>query len=262
MKTSLARSFQYIYGPVPSWRLGSSLGIDLLSQKEKICSYDCLYCQLGQSKTLMVTRQPYVPEDDIMKELDMLPHNISIDYLTLSGRGEPTLAKNLGDMIKLLKKVRKEPVAVITNSSLIGRQDVREELSYADFVIAKLDACSQESFMKVNKPLPEMKFDNMVEGMEIFRKHFVGKMALQVMFMQENIKYAGEIAEIAKKISPDEVQINTPLRPCAIDPIGRKELSEIKNLFCGLNAISVYERTKRYFKPISNRDTLKRRGKT
>lgn len=210
----------------------------------------------------MATRQTYVPEDDIMKELEMLPQDISIDYLTLSGRGEPTLAKNLGGMIKLLKTVRKEPVAVITNSSLIGKQDVREELSYADFVIAKLDSCSQKSFMEINNPLPEMKFENIVEGMEIFRKHFGGKMALQIMFIQENIKYADEIAEIAKKIGPDEVQINTPLRPCAIDPIGREELTQIKDLFTGLNVIAVYESTKRHVNPISNRDTLKRRGKT
>jgi wyosine [tRNA(Phe)-imidazoG37] synthetase (radical SAM superfamily) len=257
-----AYKFHYIYGPVPSWRVGSSLGIDLLSQKEKICSFDCLYCQLGKTKIATVTRKSYVPVDYILKELDMLPEDISIDYLTLSGRGEPTLAKNLGDMIKLLKGARKEPIAVITNSSLMNKQDVREELSYADFVIAKLDACSPESLMAVNKPLPEMKFENIVEGMQIFRKHFQGKMAIQAMFMRENTKYAGQIAKIAKNIGPDEVQINTPLRPCAVDPLGREELSRIKGGFTGLNVISVYESMKKYVTPISDENTLKRRGKT
>ena len=254
--------YHYIYGPVPSWRTGSSLGIDLLSQKEKICSFDCLYCQLGRTKTTTVTRHVFVTEEDVLKELDMLPEDISIDYLTLSGRGEPTLAKNLGDMIKLLKGARKEPIAVITNSSLMNRQDVREELSYADFIIAKLDVCSPESLMAVNKPLPEMKFENIVEGMQIFRKHFQGKMAIQSMFMQENAKNAGEIAEIARNIGPDEVQINTPLRPCAVDPLGREELARIKGLFTGLNTISVYESVKKHVTPISDEDTLKRRGKT
>jgi wyosine [tRNA(Phe)-imidazoG37] synthetase (radical SAM superfamily) len=254
--------FYYIYGPVPSWRVGSSLGIDLLSQKEKICSFDCLYCQLGKTKIATVTRKSYVLVDDILKELDKLPEDISIDYLTLSGRGEPTLAKNLGGMIKLLKKERKEPVAVITNSSLTNRQDVREELSCADFVIAKLDACSQNSLMEVNKPLPEMKFENIVEGMQIFRKHFRGKMAIQVMFMESNMKHACAINEIVREISPDEVQINTPLRPCAADPLGREELARIKDLFTGLNVISVYESMKRHVIPISDEDTLKRRGKT
>jgi wyosine [tRNA(Phe)-imidazoG37] synthetase (radical SAM superfamily) len=257
-----AYKFHYIYGPVPSWRVGSSLGIDLLSQKEKICSFDCLYCQLGKTKIVTVTRQVYVPEDDILKELDTLPEDVSIDYLTLSGRGEPTLAKNLGDMIKLLKGARKEPIAVITNSSLMNRQDVREELSYADFVIAKLDACSQESLMEINKPLPEMKFENIVEGMQIFRKHFQGKMAIQVMFMESNMKHACAINEIVREISPDEVQINTPLRPCAVDPLGREELARIKDLFTGLNVIFVYESMKKYVTPISDEDTLKRRGKT
>jgi wyosine [tRNA(Phe)-imidazoG37] synthetase (radical SAM superfamily) len=209
-----------------------------------------------------VTRQVYVPEDDILKELDMLPQDISIDYLTLSGRGEPTLAKNLGSMIKLLKGERKEPIAVITNASLMNRHDVREELSYANFVIAKLDACSQESLMEVNKPLPEMRFENVLEGMKIFRKHFRGKMALQVMFMRENAKYACAIAEIAREINPDEVQINTPLRPCAVESLGREELSHMKDFFGGLNAISVYESPKRHVTPISDGDTLIRRGKT
>lgn len=257
-----AYKFHYIYGPVPSWRVGSSLGIDLLSQKKKVCSFDCLYCQLGKTKIATITRQSYIPVDDILKELDMLPEDISIDYLTLSGRGEPTLAKNLGDMIKLLKGARKEAIAVITNSSLMNRQDVREELSYADFVIAKLDACSQESLMEVNKPFPEMKFENIVEGMQIFRKHFQGKMAIQVMFMESNMKHACAINEIVREINPDEVQINTPLRPCAVDPLGKEALARIKDIFGGLNAISVYESTKRCVTPISDKDTLKRRGKT
>jgi wyosine [tRNA(Phe)-imidazoG37] synthetase (radical SAM superfamily) len=257
-----AYNIHYIYGPVPSWRVGSSLGIDLLSQKEKICSFDCLYCQLGKTKITTITRQSYVPVGDILKELNMLPEDVSIDYLTLSGRGEPTLAKNIGDVIELLKKERKEPVAVITNSSLMNRQDVREELSYADFVIAKLDACSQESLMEINKPLSEMRFENIVEGMKLFRKHFRGKMAIQVMFMRENAKYACEIAEIAREIYPDEVQINTPLRPCAVESLGREELSHMKDFFGGLNAISVYESPKRHVTPISDGDTLIRRGKT
>ena len=200
--------------------------------------------------------------DYILKELDMLPDDISIDYLTLSGRGEPTLAKNIGNMIKLLKKERKEPVAVITNSSLINRQDVREELSGTDFVIAKLDACSQESLMEINKPFPEMKFENIVEGMGIFSKYFRGKMALQVMFMRENAKYACAMNEIVREINPDEVQINTPLRPCAIDALGKEELARIKNLFTGLNVISVYENPKKRVKSISDKATLQRRGKT
>jgi wyosine [tRNA(Phe)-imidazoG37] synthetase (radical SAM superfamily) len=241
--------------------MGSSLGIDPLSQKEKICSYDCLYCQLGRTKTLTVTRQLYVPEDNILKELEMLPSDMPIDYITFSGRGEPTLAKNLGSMINAVKKLRRESIAVITNSSLMGRHDVRDELSEADFVIAKLDASSQGSFVLVNRPFQGIEFDAILKGIKEFKRHFQGKLALQIMFMKENVQYAGEIACIAKDIRPDEIQINTPLRPCGVEPLGREELSKIKDLFGGLTAISVYESRKRYVKPISDGDTLIRRGK-
>ena len=137
------KKYQYIYGPVSSWRLGSSLGVDPLSQKEKICSFDCLYCQLGKTRILTETRKLYVSKEDILKEFQDLP-DISTDYITFSGRGEPTLAENLGQMISAVKAIRPEPIAVITNSSLMGRQDVREEISGADFVICKLDVALQK----------------------------------------------------------------------------------------------------------------------
>ena len=252
--------FQYVYGPVPSWRVGSSLGIDLLSQKEKICSYDCVYCQLGRTGNLTVERQIYVPGEKILKEIESLP-DISIDYITFSGKGEPTLAENLGSLIKAVRTIRKEQIAVITNSSLIDRQDVQHELSHADFIIAKLDTSSRESFIKVNRPSQEIKFDAIIAGLKEFRKHFTGKLALQVMFIQENVGDAEAIAGIARDIYPDEVQINTPLRPCGVIPLGEGKLSEIKNHFKGLNTISVYESRKKDVKPISDRNTLKRRGK-
>jgi len=256
----MGRKYQYIYGPVPSWRVGSSLGIDLLSQKEKICSYDCVYCQLGRTGIFTVARQIYVPDMEIVKEVQSLP-DISIDYITFSGKGEPTLAENLGSLITAVRTIRQEPIAVITNSSLIDRQNVQNELAYADFVIAKLDTSSRESFRKVNRPSREIEFDAIVAGLKEFRKLFTGKLALQIMFIQDNVKDAEAIAGIARDIHPDEVQINTPLRPCGVIALGQEKLSEIKNHFKGLNAISVYESRKKDVKPISDRDTLKRRGK-
>jgi wyosine [tRNA(Phe)-imidazoG37] synthetase (radical SAM superfamily) len=207
-----------------------------------------------------MVRQLYIPEAEILKELDTLPET-SIDYITFSGRGEPALAKNLGCAINALKAARREKIAVITNSSLMDRQEIREELSQADLVIAKLDASSQESFMKVNRPCQGIEFNAVVEGMKEFKKYFRGKLALQIMFIEENLIYAEEIVRIANEFLPDEVQINTPLRPCAVDPLSKEDISEIKELFSGLNAISVYESQKKYIKPISNTDTLKRRGK-
>ncbi len=165
------------------------MGVDLLSQKDKICSFDCLYCQLGKTGSLTATRKRYVSNEDILEEIRALPQ-ISIDYITFSGRGEPTLAKNLGQMIDAVKTIRQEPIAVITNSSLMGRQDVREELAGADFVICKLDAFSQESFEMINQPLKGIKFDTILEGIKEFKRHFQGRLALQLMFLKENIKYA------------------------------------------------------------------------
>lgn len=261
MNASSATRFRYIYGPVPSWRLGSSLGIDLLSHEEKICSYDCIYCQLGRTKTATVTRQLLVAEDQVLRELERFPGNTDIDFITFSGRGEPTLALNLGKALLALRTVREEAIAVITNASLMDREDVREELSHADLVIVKLDACSEESFAKVNRPFEGARFDVILEGIKKFRKHFRRKLALQVMLMKENAALAAAIAGIAKEILPDEVQINTPLRPCGIKPLEEKELSEIKKCFGGLSAISVYESRKKFVKPVSDADTLKRRGK-
>jgi wyosine [tRNA(Phe)-imidazoG37] synthetase (radical SAM superfamily) len=254
------KKLKYIYGPVPSWRLGASFGIDLLSQKEKVCSFDCIYCQLGKTPTFSIKRQLYVPEEKIIRELEGLPL-ISIDFITLSGNGEPTLAKNLGHVLNAIRNIRQESIAVITNSSLMERDDVQEDLAWADFVIAKLDAFSQASLAKINRPLKGIQFNSIVEGITRFKKEFAGKLALQVMFIKDNIKQAEEIASIAKTISPDEVQINTPLRPCNVEPLGEEELIRIKGFFSGLNAISVYESRKKRVKSLSDKDTLKRRGK-
>ncbi|MCX7965324.1 MAG: hypothetical protein N2596_01685, partial [Syntrophorhabdaceae bacterium] len=173
----------------------------------------------------------------------------------------PTLALNLGEAIRSIRKIRKEKIAVITNSTLINRKDVQEDLSNADLVIAKLDADTEGTFLKINKPAEGIEFKTLIQGLTDFKKNFCGKFALQVMFIKENITSARKIAEITKKLNPDEVQINTPLRPCDVEPLRPDEISEIKKLFEGLNTITVYEKEKKDVKPINHGDTLKRRGK-
>lgn len=252
--------FKYIYGPVPSWRLGRSLGIDLLSQEQKICNFDCIYCQLGKNPDYAKERKLYVPTENIVNELEILPR-IHIDYITFSGRGEPTLAVNLGETIKSIKKFRKEPIAILSNSSLINREDVRQELYLADFISLKLDAFSQKSLEKINSPAPGITFQNIINGIKEFRKSYAGKLALQVMFLDENKDTATKLAELARQIRPDEVQINTPLRPCPAKPLSSASIAQIKELFKDLNIISVYDSARKTVKPISNKDTLKRRGK-
>ncbi len=254
------KDFKYIYGPVSSWRLGSSLGIDPLSQETKICSFDCVYCQLGKILAYTSARKPYVPTQKIIEELEMLPE-VQIDYITFSGKGEPTLAENLGQMIEAIKTIRKTPIAVLTNSSLMHREDVLRDLFLADFVIAKLDAPFQNIFELVSRPIKTIKIDTIIQAIKDFKSCYAGKLALQIMFIKQNKKYASEVAQIAKEINPDEVQINTPLRPCKVKPLPKQELDEIKQYFEGLNVISVYEASKKEVKPLSDKDTLVRRGK-
>ena len=254
------KDFKYIYGPVSSWRLGSSLGIDPLSRKEKICTFDCIYCQLGKTEVFSSERKIFVPVAEIIKEIGLLP-SLDIDYITFSGTGEPTLAKNLGEIMRTIKKIRKEKIAILTNSSLMHRKDVQEDMLLADFVVAKLDAPLQRIFELVNKPIKTTKIENIIQAIKDFKSRYIGKLALQITFVKENKKYAPEIARIAREINPNEIQINTPLRPCGVQPLSEAELNVIKSYFNGLNTISVYDAEKKQCKPISSEDTLRRRGK-
>jgi len=257
--------FKYIYGPVPSWRLGSSLGIDLLSQAEKICNFDCVYCQLGPFKQYISERKIYVPVKELIEEFEGLP-DTDIDYITFSGRGEPTLAANLGEVIRAVKLIRKERIAVLTNSSLMGIDEVRKELALADFVVSKLDACSPELLQVINKPAKGVEFGGIVEGIKAFRKSYKGRLALQIMFIDNNKNDVDKLIYLANYIKPDEVQVNTPLRPCGIKALTKEEIVTIKNSFIasckGVSVVSVYdERTSKNIVSLSDEDTLKRRGK-
>ena len=254
------KNYKYIYGPVPSWRLGSSLGIDPLSKGEKVCTFDCVYCQIGKTKILTDKRETFVKVSDIVEELDSLPP-LEVDYITFSGTGEPTLAKNLGQMIKVIKKIRNEKIAVLTNSSLMHRENVQKDLFSADFVVVKLDAPAQNIFELVDQPVRTARIDIIIQAIKDFKSCYLGKLALQIMFIEQNKKYANDIAQIAKEIKPDEVQLNTPLRPCKIKPLTKFEMDTIEGYFSGLNTVSVYSAEKKGVKSISSKDTLRRRGK-
>lgn len=195
-----------------------------------------------------------------MEELNSLPA-LEIDYITFSGTGEPTLAENIGEMIRKVKKARKGKIAVLTNSSLLDSEDVQKDLFPADFVVVKLDAPTDDVFESVNHPLKTIKLGNMIQAIKDFRSRYAGRLALQVMFIERNKKYAPEIVEIAKDINPDEIQLNTPLRPCRVKPLTKPEMDIVKAHFDGLNVISVYDTVKKTVKAISSEDTLRRRGK-
>ena len=248
---------RYIYGPVPSWRLGRSLGVDLISG-EKNCTFDCIYCQLGKTVRHIIKRGIFVPTSGIIRELESLPA-LELDYITLSGRGEPTLAANLGEVITEIKKRFERPVAVLTNSSLMHEEQVRKELSLADLVVAKLDAPNEKLFQIINQPTNGITLSLIINGIKSFHEEYPGKLALQVMFIPQNKDYATDLANLAKIINPVEVEVNTPLRPCPIKPLPPEELTKIKELFKPLKVYSVYDVKRPETRPMDEKETEKRR---
>ncbi len=164
--------------------------------------------------------------------------------MTFSGTGEPTLAKNLGKLIDIAKDVSGLPVAVLTNSSLQSKKDVRRELARADIVKGKLDASNEGLLRLINRPHEKILLSKILTGLKKFRKEFAGRFELEVMFVPENKDFSGAIAEVVKTIEPDEVQINTPLRPSPVRALTPDELKEVQRDFEGMNLVSVYEAKK------------------
>ena len=248
-----------IYGPVPSWRLGRSLGIDLVSTQGKTCSFDCVYCQLGRTIHSLDEPREFVPTSTLLSELEHFK-TVPADYATFSGVGEPTLARNLGKTIEKVKAKLGLPVAVLTNSSLMPREETRLALARADVVVAKVDAANEELLNTINRPYVGYSLDEILRGISLFRQEFEGKLALQIMFISTNRKHASNIARIIEPLSPDEVQLNTPLRPCAVPPLKPEDMRIIKQAFSHFgNVLTVYEASKPEVAPLNLRETRRRR---
>ncbi|HSV43264.1 MAG TPA: radical SAM protein [Candidatus Bathyarchaeia archaeon] len=254
------QKFKYLYGPVHSWRLGMSLGIDPIATEEKICNFNCVYCQLGDTAVQTRERKIFVATQALVDEVNAFIPPVPLDYLTFSGRGEPTLAKNLGEMLRALKAVRRERIAVITNSGLMGDPQVCEDLMAADCVLAKLDAPNQHVFDTIDRPSGE-NFFSIVDGLKEFARVFKGKFALQLMFIPENKDCGPAMAEIAREIAPQEIELNTPLRPCAVQPLGVDEMQKIQAAFQGIPGVTmVYDRKRQSVDPMDEEATIRRHG--
>lgn len=210
----------YFYGPVPSRRLGFSLGVDLLN--EKICSFDCIYCQVGRTVKKTIRRGSFINFEEFKKELEAIVlRECKIDYITFSGSGETTLHKGLDKIISAVKNItaNKYPVCVITNSSLLYRKDVRDELRGADLVIPSLDAAKEDVFRKINRPYKNITFSKILKGIVSFRKEFKGAIWLEIMLIKgvnDSISDARNFRKIIEKINPDKVQLNLPVRPAPV----------------------------------------------
>ncbi len=211
------QKYRYLFGPVPSRRLGLSLGVDLIPFKT--CTQNCLYCQLGRDGKLVMERKPYVPPEEVIEELKQwLQAGGMADYITLSGSGEPTLHSRLGNIIDQIRAVTKVPIALITNATLFTLPQVRRESCKADLVLPSLDAGDEKTFQQINKPHPDLSFSAFVDGLIAFRKEYSGPIWLEVFFCEgintgsESVRNIGRLIE---QIKPDRVQLNTAVRPTA-----------------------------------------------
>ena len=199
-----------IYGPVDSWRFGLSLGVDLILQTS-VCSFNCVYCQLGSIQKITNKRQLFVKTEKIMSDLEKSDWQKS-DIITFSGSGEPTLATNLGETLKKIKHYTKIKTHVLTNGTLLQDKSVRSELCNADRVSVKLDAVDEKMFASVNRPFGGITLESILKGTKIFRNQFSGFFDTQIMFLPVNKKMTGKLCDLINEIRPDEVQLNTPKR--------------------------------------------------
>jgi len=248
-----------VYGPVASWRLGRSLGVDLICSPNKICSFNCIYCQLGEPEKITNKRESFVSLKKLRNELQYALEIATPDVITLSGMGEPSLVNNLAKAIEIIQELTDLPIAILTNSTLLFKKEVRDILSTIDIIVAKLDASNQNIFKKINQPAEGITFKKTLDGIKKMRKRFKGKFALQIMFINENKDFAHQIAELTREIKPDEVQINTPTRPCDVVPLQKNEIKKIEKMFHGLNTISVYTSQKISTNPLDKSELIKRR---
>ena len=235
-KPKMKPKYKYLFGPVPSRRLGRSLGIDVTPFKT--CSFDCTFCQCGCTAEYITGRRELVPFEEVCAEIERwLAEGGTADYITFAGSGEPTLYSRLGDLIDFIKAHTPVPVIVLSNGTLLYRADVREEVTRADIVKVSLSAWDEHTFRKINRPAPGLTFEKLVAGERALRAAFAGELWLEV-FLMEGVNAEREqveaIAAIAKEIAPDKVHLNTAVRPPAektVRPVAAEDLAALCDCF-------------------------------
>lgn len=231
---------KYIYGPVPSRRLGISLGVSPIPKKT--CNYSCIYCQLGRTDHMTNTRKMFFPVEDILAEFDeFLESKVKFDVVTIVGEGEPTLYRGLGELIREIKKRTDKPVAVITNGALLYDPDLRRELYDADIVLPTLDAYDEASFRKINRPHGTITFDMVDKGLKKFSEEYKGQLWIELMLMEgindddESLK---KYSEALNKLRYDRLYINTPVRPPAesyVKALSHDKMNHVVDVLGGIS---------------------------
>ena len=228
--------YKYLFGPVPSRRLGISLGVDLVPHKT--CSLNCIYCECGKTTNLTIERKEYIPIDEILDELNLfLKNNQSLDYITFSGAGEPTLYSKLGEIAEFLKNnYPGYKTALLTNSSLLYDKKVQDEIKNIDLIIPSLDSVFDKSFKDINRPHNNLKIKKVINGLINFSQNYKGKIWIEIFIIpgiNDSEKELTLFKETLKRINPDKIQLNSIDRP-GTERWTRKatydDLNRVKNL--------------------------------
>lgn len=216
--------FKYIFGPVPSRRLGRSLGVNVIPSK--ICSMNCIYCEVGQTKALTVSRKPYIKASDIMAELKEYYEKLApgIDVITVTGAGEPTLNSELKAILDGIKTITDKPVAILTNSTMLHVKEVYDALLGFDIVVPSLDGATRESFNKVTLPHESIAVKDIINNLKRFSREYKGKLFLEILLCKDVNDSDAEVvalAEAIKDIKADKIQVGTISRPPAFSDAKR-----------------------------------------
>ncbi|MFH1673847.1 MAG: radical SAM protein [Pseudomonadota bacterium] len=265
-------NYRYLFGPVPSRRLGMSLGVDLVPFKT--CTYNCVYCECGKTTHLTINRKEYVPLKEVIAELkDYLDRNPALDFITFSGSGEPTLHSGIGNIIDFLKtEYSNYKICLLTNGSLFYLENLRKEVRSVDLIIPSLDAVSDIVFRKINRPSPQLNPQKIIDGLVSMRKEYPGPIWLEIFIVPGLNNTESELKALKgaiKKIQPDKVQLNTLDRPGTedwVDSASREDLETIASYFGTERAEIIAKFQHKEKKPAYNEDiadiilrTIKRR---
>jgi wyosine [tRNA(Phe)-imidazoG37] synthetase (radical SAM superfamily) len=229
-------NYKHLFGPVPSRRLGVSLGVDLVNKKT--CNFNCVYCECGEAPAMESIRKEYVNIDAVVEEVKhYLEHGNHLDFITFSGNGEPTLNSGIGRLVIELKKITDTKICLITNSSTLVDSSIFEEIKDIDLIMPSLDAVLNESFIKMDRPHSSIKLEDVINGLIDFRKIYKGQIWLE-LFMLEGVNDSDEelakFVEVIKEIGADRVQLNSLDRPAPVKwvkAMSMKRLEEIRDYF-------------------------------
>lgn len=235
MKPNDRTTTSHIFGPVPSRRLGLSLGVDLIPAKT--CTYDCLYCQVGKTTRKRTRRGGFFPVEDVLDQLQRRLQEVTPDFITLSGSGEPTLYTGIGDLISGIRRLTGARIAVITNGSLLWKEQVREGIIGADLILPTLCTAFEETFRVIHRPPEGLRLRQVIEGIKRLRREFRRELFLEVMLLRginDSERELESLKRVIRQISPDRIQLNTVVRPPndpAALPLDSARMKAIKTLF-------------------------------